>query len=145
MRFYSDGKIRVASWSRSGAELVDKDTGAKSRPEKTISVEYRLENGDEWAVPSFLESKPLRRLANKFGPPHSSIDFVETVVVRIIDPHGREKQIATREFYVASLEERTRYPSALIVLMDKIDEIEKAAYSNGKPAEAPSDCKLGPP
>jgi hypothetical protein len=52
------------------------------------------------------------------------------------------KQISIREFYVASLEEKTRYPAAVIILMGKIDEIEQEALDKGKPTEPPADCQL---
>ena len=144
LRVYSDGKVLYASWRNSGMTIIDKETGKKSRPEKTISVEHHLENADEWELSSFLESKVLKGIPDKYAPPHRPIDYFENVTVRIISPNGRERQISTREFYVASLEEKSRYPSALILLMGKIDEIEKEANEKGKPTEIPSDCRLKP-
>jgi hypothetical protein len=144
LRVYSDGKVLYARWWNSGMTIVDKETGKKSGPEKIVSVEHRLEGGDEWELSSFIESKALKGLPDKFAPPHRPIDYFEDVTVRLIGPNGTERRISTREFYVASLEEKSRYPSALIVLMDKIDEIEKAANEKGKPAEIPADCRLKP-
>jgi hypothetical protein len=89
-----------------------------------------------------LESKALKRLPKKFDPPHRPIDYFERISVQIITTSGKVKQISTREFYVASLDEKARYPGALIVLMDKIDEIEHQANVKGKPIDIPSDCHL---
>jgi hypothetical protein len=139
---YSDGKVFYASKWSSGVAVVDKDTGKKTRPERTISVEYQLEYGDELALSSFLESKALRKIPDKFAPPHRPVDYFENVVLRIISANGGEKQTSIREFYVASLEEKSRYPSALVLLMDKVDEIEKAVNEKGKPVETPKDCQL---
>jgi len=122
--------------------VTDKVTGKDSRTEHSTSVMFQLEDTDTWELSSFLESKFLKHLPGEFAPPHRPIDYFETVTVKIINPNGKEKQISTREFYVASLEEKTRYPSALIVLMSKIDEIENEANSKGKPSETPSDCRL---
>jgi len=144
LRVYSDGRVLYASWWNSGMTIIDKETGKNSRPEKTISVEHHLENGDEWELSSFLESKVLKGIPDKYAPPHRPIDYFENVTVRIISPNGRERQISTREFYVASLEEKSRYPSALILLMGKIDEIEKETNEKGKATEIPSDCRLKP-
>lgn len=142
LRVYSDGKVFSARWWNSAMSVVDKDTGKESRTEHTTSVEHQLEESDVWELSSFLESKTLKRLPEEFAPPHRPIDYFENVTVQIISPNGNEKKISTREFYVADLEEKTRYPSALIVLMDKIDQIENEANTKGKPAEIPSDCRL---
>jgi hypothetical protein len=142
LRIYSDGKVTYASWWNSAATIVDKKTGEASRPEHTVSVEHKLEDGDSWELSSFLDSKAVRRLPGKFDPPHRPIDYLEAVSVKIVDSKGKTKQILTREYYVASLEEKTRYPATLIVLMDKISEIEKEANDKGKPIAVPADCSL---
>ncbi len=143
-RVYSDGKVLYASWRNSAATVVDKQSGKESRPEQTVSLGYHLEKSDVWELSSFLESKILYKLPEKVAPPHPPIDYFEEVTVQIIGLKGVQKLISTREFYVASLEEKARYPSALIVLMDKIDEIENEVNAKGKPSEIPSDCRLKP-
>jgi hypothetical protein len=142
LRVYSDGKVDYASWWNSAASVVDKETGQKSRPEHTVSVEQHLEKDDAGDLSSFLESRVIKRLPEQFGPPHKPIDYVEQISIQITEPHGGVKQISTREFYVASLEEETHYPSALIVLMHKIDEIEHEASTDGAPTEVPASCRL---
>jgi hypothetical protein len=120
-------KLFYARWWNSAATVIDKATGQESRPEHMVSVEYQLEDTEKWELSGFLDSKALKRLPGKFGPPHEPIDYFENVAVQITSTNGKSKMISTREFYVASLEEKTRYPSVLIVLMDKIDEIEREA------------------
>jgi len=142
LRIYSDGRVLYASWWNSAATLVDETTGKPIRPEHTLSVEHHLDDTDAWALGSFLDSRVVQRLPEKFGPPHRAIDYFEDDAVEIIDSRGRSKKIWTREYYVASLEEKSKYPSALIVLMGKIDEIEKEAESKGKPFAVPADCSL---
>ena len=144
LKVYSDGRVLYSSWRRSGVTIQDQASGKNSRPEKTVSVEYHLEPGDEWELDSFLHSKAVRKLPTKFGPPHTAIDYSERVTVRIEGPNGTEKSISTREFYVASLQEKSKYPSALILLMDKIDEVEKEANEKGKPTSISDDCHPKP-
>jgi hypothetical protein len=143
LRVYSDGRVVYASRWNSAFSVVDA-AGQESRPEHKVSVEHHLEEGDAFELSAFFESKALKRLSDKFAPPHPPIDYFETTSVQIMLPRGRSKQISTREFYVADMEEKTRYPAALIVLMDKIDEIEKQAADKGKPIESPPDCRLNP-
>jgi hypothetical protein len=144
LRVFSDGHVIYSRWWNSPFNMVDKDTGKESRPEHTLSVEYHLEDWETSELSSFLQSGVVKKLSDKFDPPHTPIDYFEVVTVRIIGSNGREKQISTREFNVANLEEKSRYPPALIVLMVEINEMEKAANEKGKPAEIPSDCQLKP-
>jgi hypothetical protein len=144
LRIFSDGTVNYASWGNSAPSLVDKETGLETRPEHTVSVQHHLDKGGIWELSSFLESSVIRGLPEKFGPPHRPIDYFEQISIQIMEPQGSPKLISTREFYVASLEEETHYPSALIVLMHKIDEIEREANSKGTPAAVPPSCKLKP-
>ena len=120
--------------------IVD-GAGRESRPEHKVSVEHQLDEGDEFELSTFLESKAIKRLAERFAPPHPPIDYIESTVVQITLPRVAPKHISTREFHVADLEEKTRYPAALIVLMERINEIEKEASDKGKPTEIPPDCR----
>ena len=144
LRLYSDGRVLYASRRNSPVSTVDKATGKESRSEKATSVEDRLEDVDIGELSSFLQSKAVIRISDKYPPPHRPIDYFDEVSVTIIAPNGQTKRISTREFYVASLEEKSRYPSSLIILMDKIDEIEKQAVDRGQPVDMPEDCKLKP-
>lgn len=141
LRVYSDGKVVYARWWNSAATLVD-TAGKKTRPEHTISTEYLMDKLDVSELTRFLKTKSVKNLRNAFGPPHAPIDYFENTSVRMRSPNGQSKQIITREYYVASLDEKVKYPSALIVLMDKIDEIERLAEEEGKPVEVPADCHL---
>lgn len=143
LRVYADGKVIYARWW-TGVSITDKETGKKSTPEHTVSKEYRLEDYDVSGLSDFLQSKAVKKLRENFAPPHRPIDYIEGITVQVIGPKGKLKQISTREFYVASLEEKTRYPSALILLMNKIEEIEKVVSDKGKPTEIPPDCRLKP-
>ena len=143
LRIYSDGKVLYANWRNSAMSIVDKD-GNKSRPEQTISLEHKLEEGDIDELSTFFESNAFKRLPEQFSPPHAPIDYIESISVQTMTPKGKSKHIAVREFYVASLEEKTRYPAALILLMGRIDEIEQATLDKGKQAGSPADCRLKP-
>ncbi len=98
----------------------------------------------QWELSDLLESKAIKKLPEKFSPPHQPIDYFEMISVQIIGKDGKSKDISTREYYVASLKEKTRYPSALILLMDKINEIERVSNEKGTPIEIPQDCQLKP-
>ncbi len=145
LRLHADGKILYAAWWNSAATITDQQTGKKSRPEHLVSKEFTLDKFEVSALSDFLHSKAVRKLPEIFGPPHQPIDYVERVIVQITGANGKSKQISTREYFVADLEEKTRYPSALIVLMEQIRELEEQVQDKGKPAETPPDCHLKPP
>ena len=142
LRVFSDGRVVVAHWSRSGPVLIEKATGNESRAEATDSREHKLEEYEAAGLEDFLRSRAVQRLPESLKPPHRPIDFFETTVVNIPAQKGKPKQITTREYYVASLEEKSRYPPALIVLMEQIEEIERDVEQHGKPADPPTDCNL---
>lgn len=142
LRIYADGKVTYARWWNSSAIIVDSVTNEESRPEYTVSVEHHLTDTDVWELSRFLQSKPVARLAEKFGPPHPAIDYFEQVTASIMSVKGQSKTISTQEYYTADLAEKSRYPSALILLMDRINEIETEAKTKGRPTEIPADCLL---
>jgi hypothetical protein len=142
LRVYSDGRVTYARWWNSAATIVDSVAKKESRPEHTVSVEHRLRNEDVRELSRFLESKAVKRLPAKSGPPHQAIDYFESVSVEVFDSKGNSKKIFTREYYVADLVEKSRYPSALILLMDRIGQIEAEANDKGKSTEIPPDCTL---
>jgi len=142
LRVYSDGKVAYATWQNSLETVGEKGTRRTLRPERIVSAEHTLDGANLWAISSFIESEVVRSLPGKFGPLRRPIDYFEYVLVEIVDSKGRSKKISTREYYVASLREKTKYPAALILLMDKINEIKKEASSKGKPAAIPADCSL---
>jgi hypothetical protein len=142
LRVHNDGKVVYSRWWTSAATIVDSVTNVASRPEHTVTVAGQLEDTDIWDLRQFLESKAVRRLPEKFGPPHKPVDYFERVSVEIPGNKGNTKKLSTREYYVADLKEKTRYPSALIVLMDRITQIEEVATTKGKPTEIPTDCSL---
>ena len=140
---YSDGRIVQSSSSTAALGVQDKN-GNVTHPEKTDYREYRFPERDSWQVSGFidfLQSKALFHLKSYFPPPHPPIDFVETSTVEVFLLNGTIKQIQTREYYVASLVEKAKYPSALIILMDKLEKLEDAVGEKGTPTEPSSDCK----
>ena len=42
----------------------------------------------------------------------------------------------------SSLTERPRHPSAWVILMDKLAQLEDVAWQRGNPAEPRADCRL---
>jgi hypothetical protein len=144
LRVYANGRVIYSDWSRSAMSVVDK-TGKETSPEKTVSREYSAPENDLWQIDEldeFLKSKAVLRLAGAFGPPHRPVDFFETSDVEIPRSNLQPKRISVREYYVASLVEKTKYPPALLILMDRIARIKDEAADKGKPAEPPADCKL---
>jgi hypothetical protein len=141
LRVFSDGNVLYATWENSLLTIVDA-TGRKSRSETSMSVEYHLEGYEIEGLSELFASKALKGLPEEFAPPHRPVDYIEITSVQMALPKGKSKQISTREYYVASLKEKTRYPAALVVLMEKIDAIEKVALDKGKPTETPADCQL---
>jgi hypothetical protein len=141
LRVFSDGEVVHARWENSLVTVVDAD-GRKSKPENTTSVEYHLEGYEIEGLSELFQSKAVKGLPEEFAPPHRPVDYIEITSVQMALPKGKSKQISTREYYVASLKEKTRYPAALVVLMEKIDAIEKVALDKGKPTEIPPDCQL---
>lgn len=140
---YSNGKIVDSEWSKAGVETVDQD-GKKTRAEKTVDYEYNIDERDVlWQIgelEDFLKSKPVLRLAASFDPPHRPVDFVETSTILIHLPRAKTKTIKVREYYAASLIEKTKYPTALVLLMDKLARLEDEVTAKGKPSEPPLDC-----
>jgi hypothetical protein len=141
VRIYSDGRAISAHWSRAGFTLVD-EAKKKTTPEKESSTEFKLDEFEAPELDQFLHSRAVRKLSSDFKPPHSAIDYFELTIVQIPVSDRSPKRITAREYYVASLVEKSRYPSALIVMLDKISEIEQSAYAKGKPTPPPADCKL---
>ena len=142
---YSNGKIVDSEWSRAGGEIVDQN-GKKTRAEKTVSYEYQVDERDVlWQIgelEDFLKSKPVLHLAASFDPPHRPVDFVEVSMIQINLPRAKTKTITVREYYAASLIEKAKYPTALVLLMDKLARLEDDATTKGKPSEPPADCHL---
>ena len=145
LRVYSNGKIIDSEWSRAGMETVDQDS-KKTRPEKTVSFEYQVDERDVlWQIgelEDFLKSKPVLHLAASFRPPHRPVDFVEISTIQISLPNAKTKTINVREYYAASLIEKTKYPTALVLLMEKLAKLEDQVTTKGKPAEPPAECQL---
>jgi hypothetical protein len=144
LRLYSDGRAAYASWWNDAFTTVDAKTGVESRGEHTFSKLYAFDSLDIEDFFDFLQSKPVEKLAEKFGPPHPPIDFFEFISLEFTGRKGKLQKLSTREFYIADLEEMTHYPSALLVLMQKLDEIEHTVGDKGKPADPPPDCRLKP-
>jgi hypothetical protein len=144
LTLYSDGRAVSASFSKAGVEIRD-EHGKVTRPESGDSREYRFPERDSWQVSEFVEflqSKAVKRLNSYFPPPHRPIDFVEISTVQVFFPDGTNKQIVTREYYVASLIEKTKYPSALVLLMDRIEQLEGKVSEKGTPVAVPPECKF---
>lgn len=143
LRVYSNGKVTYARWWRSGITLVDSETGKKEPQEHGASFEYQLEKYAADELSDFMQSKPVLKLSDSFAPPHAAIDYFETTHMKF-QSKIVSKEITAREFFVASLVERARYPSALLVLLQRVDEIRKDAENRGKADNVPKMCKIVP-
>lgn len=146
LMLYSGGRV-VYSWMSTSAIGVEDEHGNVTHPETGSSLEFKFSERDVWEFDSFagfLKSKTVQRLDSYFPPPHSPIDYFETSTLQISLPDEKPKQIQTREYYVASFEEKARYPSALIIIMDKIEQLRVLAANKGTSTEQPVDCKFEP-
>jgi hypothetical protein len=144
LMLYSDGRLVEVSSSTAALGVPD-EHGKVTHQESTTSREYRFPERDSWQVSGyvdFLRSGALRKLNSYFPPPHRPIDYVETSTVEVFFPGGKKKQIQAREYYVASLEEKARYPSALIILMDMLEQLENTVAQKGMPTQEPEDCRI---
>jgi len=144
LRVYSDGRATYAkSWSDSFL-TVDKQTSKETYDEHLVSKEFIFDELDLLDFFAFLKSKPVQKLPETFGPPHTPIDYIEMIALEFTGRKDKLQRISTREFFVTDLEKLARYPAALIVLMHKLDEIERKVSSEGKSVAPPSDCHLKP-
>lgn len=146
LNLYSDGKI-FYSHRVTAAVGVEGSEGKITHPESRHGRVFKLPDSDTWQVSDFvrfLNSKPIRNLKPYFPPPHKAIDFFETSSVRVFFSSGRTKQIQVKEYYVSSLVERTKYPSALILLMDRIEQFENIVAEKGSPVDQAPDCEMKP-
>jgi len=129
LRVYDDGTVYMGSHSLAG--FIEKDErGKETRAEKAEFRQHKLESYEIFYLTNLSESKEFRSLRDAYGPPHHAIDYFSTTNVYL--QNGKfSKQLATREYYVASMAEKARYPSALVVLMEWIDRTETDAFDKG--------------
>ena len=144
LKLYSDGKIFYSrrAIATVGAEGVG---GKVTQPDSGNVRAFKLPDSDSWQMHDFVEflnSKSIRHLKSYFPPPHKAIDFFETSSVRVFFLNGQTKEIEVKEYYVSSLVERARYPSALILLMDRIAQFEDTVEEKGRPTDGMPDCEI---
>jgi len=142
LRLYSDGTLHYVSAWTSASSRFDDTTGKKIEDRHFEAFEQRLDKLDVFELSQLFQSRKVRSLPERFAPPHRPIDYFETQTVAITAPGRTSKSISTREYYVASLEEKTRYPAALVVLLDQIPKLEEDAAKEGKPISASADCPV---
>jgi hypothetical protein len=144
LRVYASGRITLSEWSTAAGSTVDK-AGKETRSETTVNLEYSFPREDLYRMSEleeFLTSKAVQKLPATFARPHRPVDFFETSEIQITHPSGRSKKISVPEYYAASLVERTKYPSVLLILMDQLARLEDEVTEKGKPAEPSADCAL---
>src|SRR5208282_4155023 len=140
LTIYSDGKLKYFHRWNPGSIKVDPKTRKKSLLRQTVSVESRIAQDDLLELRRFLESESVKALAESFVVPHSPIDYSESATIHIEGPNGDGKSVSIDAYSVADLEQKSRLPGALIVLMNKIEEIEKTAALRGKATKIPRAC-----
>jgi hypothetical protein len=129
LRVYNNGTIYMGSHSLAG--FIEKDQhGNETRPERKQFRQFKIESYEVSYLADLSESKEFRSLRDFYRPPHSAIDYFSTIRVRL-EIGKFTKQITTREYYVASMAEKARYPSALVVLMEWIERTETEALQKG--------------
>ena len=127
---------------------ITDEHGNVTHPETKTSREYKFLDRDSWQVSGyidFIQSRAMRKLKSYFPPPHRPIDYTETSTVDVFFSHGKTKRIQAREYYVASLEEKAKYPSALIILMDTLEKFEDTVADKGTSTSATVDCEFDRP
>ena len=135
LTIYSDGRITYFHRWNPVKVRIDTKSGKKVLVEQSVSVESHLSNSDRLEVSDFLKSDMVTALGNQFFVPSAGIDYGEEATIYIEGPDGNEKRISIRDYSTAGLEEKSRLPAALIVLLDKIEKIEKSASLRGKAAK----------
>ena len=144
LNLYSDGRLMYTHRSTSALGIKD-EKGEVKHQESTANRIFTFTEQDSWQLDDFkefLQSKAVWRLKPWFGPPHKAIDFLETSKVKLSLPTGAKKEIQTEEYYVASLTEKTKYPSALILLMDRIAQFENVVAERGTVVSQAIDCEF---
>lgn len=132
----------MSEWTTARASVVD-EAGKESRAEREVNLEFTFPERDAYKISEIeevLHSKSIGRLASSFSPPHPPVDFFETTLLSIAIAKGSSKTISVRDYYAASLAERAKYPSGLVILMEQIAHLEDEVSENGKPAPRASDC-----
>ena len=137
---YLDGRVIFFHRWNPGKLRTDPKTGKKSLLEQTLSVESHLNRAELLSVSDFLSSDIVNALAESFAVPHVYIDYMESATVSFTGQDTKEKRISIFDYGEASLEQKSRLPAALIVLMDKIAEIKKTATLKGKVTKNPAEC-----
>jgi hypothetical protein len=142
LKIYYDGRLVYSHYDKSGIGMQDQSGKVTHRQTKTTH-EYRFPETDSWQISElqeFVSSKAAHGLKSYYKSPHHPVDYYEASNVRIFLPDGNSKQIRVMEYYVASLEEKVKYPSALIILMDILEHIEEVAGTKGTAIEPFSAC-----
>jgi hypothetical protein len=139
---YSDGNVNFFHRWNPGKIQIDAKTGKKALLERVVSVESHLSRPDLLNVSDFLKSDVITVLEKGFAIPHAFVDYQDGATVCLGGPEGNEKCIEIRDYGEADLQQKGQLPGALIVLMDKIAEIEKAAVLKGKTTKIPSNCSV---
>lgn len=141
LTIYPDGRVTYFHRWNPGKVGVDAKTGKKVLLEQAFSVESRLSRADLLELPVFLESEAVQGLRDSFAVPHVFIDYHESTTVEINGSDAKQKRIVTYDYGTADLERKSQLPAALVVLMDKIEEIKNQAALKGKTANIPLDCQ----
>ena len=137
---FSDGKVNYFHRWNPGEVITDHKSGKKILLERTVSVERSLTGAELFEISTFLESDVVKALDTSFALPHVPADYNEGTTVYIGEQEQAAKRISIRDYGEADLEEKSRLPGALILLMDQIEVIEKAAVTKGTYVRLPSTC-----
>jgi hypothetical protein len=127
-----------------GSVQIGAKSGKKTLLEQVVSVESYLSRVDLLDVSGFLKSDVITVLEKGFVIPHPFVDYAEGTTVCLGASVSDEKCIEIRDYGEADLEQKGQLPGALIVLMDKIEEIEKASVLTGKTTKVSSNCLVVP-
>ena len=127
LRVYNDGLIYYGTHYTDTLEVKDEKGNITQRDR----IEYRKLKLNDWEVSELAdlaETPAFQKLADSYPPP---IDYFSTARI-VVDSGKVRKEIRTREFYVASVPEKAKYPSSLIALMDWINETETNVEQKGE-------------
>jgi hypothetical protein len=140
---YEDGRVLSSESWHGGA--VDASTH-KQIPALHQQYGYlQMEAVDVDELKDFVLSSSVRRLKSSYPSPYTPVDYFEKTHVDIHRNGKVEKTILLNEYGVSDLESRSKYPSPLIVLMDRIEETRTSLKYDKNDIKLSTPCEVVKP
>jgi len=127
LEIYDDGQVSYFHAARWDGVTFQDQNGHKVNFDSTRKTQTKLEEYEVSQLREFLKTKDFKSLDASFPPPHTPIDYFEATHIEAFENDQLTKAIDVREFRVASMVERQRYPASLLILMNDLEKIEERA------------------